>query len=182
MFWRTFRAFSRIACNFIILVHCLYLCFDFVCVHKYPTITNWLQYIRSYNWRSISKTKSVPYQFKETVYSRAEIDQHADNILGGNNSIILKYTDRSYTVSKYDDQEYEPIHNITIFTAAAGYTFKNRRSNILVFNEALSIPTLDHSLINPNKLRHHQTKVQENPFCRELMHIESPKVDIVACL
>ena len=52
----------------------------------------------------------------------------------------------------------------------------------MVFNEALSIPTLDHLLINPNQLQHHHTKVQYNVFCRELMHIESPVGDLVALL
>ena len=52
----------------------------------------------------------------------------------------------------------------------------------MVFNEALSIPLLDHSLNNPSQLRHNHTKVQDNPFCEKPMHIDSPEADIVACL
>ena len=52
----------------------------------------------------------------------------------------------------------------------------------MVFNGALSIPTLDHSFINPNKLRHHQIKVQEKPFCGEQMHMDSPEGDMVSYL
>ena len=52
----------------------------------------------------------------------------------------------------------------------------------MVFNESLSIPTLDNLLINPNQLRHHHTKVQDKLLCVEPMHIERPEGDIVACL
>ena len=52
----------------------------------------------------------------------------------------------------------------------------------MIFNEALSIPTLYHSLINPNQLGNDHTKVQDKPFCGKPMHIESPEGDLVACL
>ena len=52
----------------------------------------------------------------------------------------------------------------------------------MVLNEELSIPKLDFSLVNPNQLRHHHTKVQDNLFCGEPMHIESPEGDLIACL
>ena len=151
-------------------------------MYKSPTIPNRLQYISYSNQRRISNTKSVPEQFDWTVYGRTEIDQHVDTTVERGNCIIFKYTDRSCTVSPYDDQEYETLHNVPIVTAVTGYNLKNRRSYIMVFNEALSIPTLDHLLINPNQLQHHHTKVQYNVFCRELMHIESPVGDLVALL
>jgi hypothetical protein len=53
---------------------------------------------------------------------------------------------------------------------------------ILVFPEALSMPTLDHSLFNPNQLRHYGTQVQDNPYCNEPMSIVSPSGDFIACL
>ena len=102
--WRTFRAFSNITCNFMILVHRLYLCFAFVHVYKSPNIPNRLKSIRSSNQQNIYKTKSVPEHFKETVYGKTELDQHADTTVAGGNFIILKYTDIYCTVSPYDDQ------------------------------------------------------------------------------
>ena len=107
-----------------ILVHRLYLFFDFVRVYKYPTIPNRLQYLRSSNRRSIYKTKSVPEQSEGKFYGRTELDHHAYTTVAGGNGIILKYTDVSCTVSPYGDQEYEPIHNVLIVTAATGYTSK----------------------------------------------------------
>ena len=44
--------------------------------------------------------------------------------------------------------------------------------HILVFHEALWMgPHLDHSLINPNQLRHYGLTVQDNPFSSMEMHI-----------
>ena len=109
-----------------ILVHRLSLCFSFVCVYKSPTIINRLQSLRSYNWQSILKTSSVPEQFEGAVYGRTELNQYVYITVAGGNCIILKYTDRYFTVAPYDDQEYEPIHNFPIVTAATGYTSKMR--------------------------------------------------------
>ena len=50
----------------------------------------------------------------------------------------------------------------------------------MVFNELLSIPTLDYLLIDPNQLRHHHSNVQDNPFCGEPMHIDSPEENLVS--
>ena len=124
--WRTFLAFSKIACNFIILVHRLSLCFYFVRVYKSPTISNRLQSLRYYKRQIISKTKSVTEHFEGAVYGRTELNHHADTTVSEVNCIIFKYTDRSCMVSPYYDQKYEPIHNVSIVTAATGYTSKMR--------------------------------------------------------
>ena len=65
---------------------------------------------------------------------------------------------------------------------ATGYTSSAGKSYILIFNEALYMPTLDHSLINPNQLRHYQTTVQDNPYHEKGMHIVSPNEEITMCL
>jgi hypothetical protein len=44
------------------------------------------------------------------------------------------------------------------------------------------MPTLDHSLFNPNQLRHYGTQVQDNPYCNEPMSITSPYGDFTVCL
>ena len=79
-------------------------------------------------------------------------------------------------MSPYGDQTYEPIHNVPIVIAATGYTTKTGKSYILVFNEALGIPTLYHALINPNQLLHHYTKVQDNLFVNNQCTLRALKV------
>ena len=60
------------------------------------------------------------------------------------NCIIMYYTDRTCTVSPYDDKEYKPICDVPILQAATGYTSKSSRNFILIVNEVLSVPELYH--------------------------------------
>ena len=111
----------------------------------------------------------------------AELDSHADTIVAGRNTLVLSYTDRVCEVSPYSD-EYEPMKNVPIVSAATGYTSYTGESYILILNEALYMPKLDHTLLNPNQLRHNGVEVQDNPFAQVPMAIVSSKDDFCACL
>ena len=53
----------------------------------------------------------------------------------------------------------------------------------MVFNEDLYIKDTDHTLINPNQLRHFDTEVQDNPYhATDPMSITSPNGEFMACL
>jgi hypothetical protein len=110
-----------------------------------------------------------------------EADSHADTFVAGRNCVTLWFTDRTCDVQPYSDA-YAPVKNVPIVTAATGYTSATGMNYILVFPEALSMPTLDHSLFNPNQLRHYGTQVQDNPYCNEPMSITSPYGDFTVCL
>lgn len=62
--------------------------------------------------------------------------------------------------------EYQAIPNIPVVTGATSITDQETGEVlILVVNEALYFGNrMDHSLINPNQLRHHGIQVQDNPF------------------
>ena len=50
-------------------------------------------------------------------------------------------------------------------------------------NETFHMPTLKHSLINPNQLRHYQTIVKDGPYDEQKrMWIEASDGDLVMCL
>ena len=74
------------------------------------------------------------------------------------------------------------MHDVPIVTAATGSTSKSGAQYILVMHESLYMKDLDHSLINPNQLRHHRTVVQDNPYSDEPMHITSADGEFMACL
>ncbi len=99
------------------------------------------------------------------IYGRNELDSHADTIVLGKNSVILQYTGRECDVAPYSDS-YEPMRNVPIVTGATAITnTKTGETTILVFNEAIWMGNqLDHSLLNPNQLRHHGIVVQDNPY------------------
>jgi hypothetical protein len=128
--------------------------------------------------RSISNASIFP---DPGYTSTVEIDSHADSFVAGKNCIPMHYTERSCDVQPYSD-DYAPVKNVPIVTAATGYTSSNGRNYILLFPEALYLPNLDHSLFNPNQLRHFGTIVQDNPYATEPMSITTHDGEFTACL
>ncbi len=113
--------------------------------------------------------------------STVEVDSHADSFVAGKNCIPMHYTERSCDVQPYSD-DYAPVKNVPIVTAATGCTSANGLNYILVFPEALHLPNLGHSLFNPNQLRHFGTQVQDNPCDSTPMSITTCDDSFAACL
>ena len=114
---------------------------------------------------------------------RIELDTHADTFVAGRNCMLMRFTERVCDVMPYSD-DYEPKKGIPIVQAATGYTDANGQRSILVFNEALWIPELENSLMNPNQLRHYGVHVQDNPYHQDPMtiHKDDDEEGFVACL
>jgi hypothetical protein len=95
-----------------------------------------------------SKIPLVPF------YGSVELDTHADTCVAGKNFIVLSFNGR------------EAVQNIPIVLAATAIQHPNSGETlILVFNEVLWYgDRMDHSLINPNQLRHFGVMVHDNPF------------------
>jgi hypothetical protein len=100
--------------------------------------------------RKVSATKRKPDDSAGYV-GKTELDSHADTIVAGRNCVVMHYTERSCDVSPYSDK-YEAVKGVPVIQAATGYTSTNGRNYILIFNEALWMENLDHSLVNPNQL------------------------------
>ena len=128
--------------------------------------------------RNVSATN----QFSNPGFtSTIEADSHADTFVAGKNCIPLHYTERTCDVQPYSD-EYVPMTNVSIITAATGYTSQSGLNYILIFPEALYMPKLTHSLFNPNQLRSFGTKVQDNPYDPKPMSISTSDDSFTACL
>ena len=118
------------------------------------------------------------------VYNgRIELDSHADTFVEGRNCLVIHYTEHVCDVMPYSD-EYNPKSNIPIVQVATGYTTACGKRYILIFNEALYIPELENSLMNPNQLRNYGINVQDNPYISHPMVVEKSddNQDFVACL
>ena len=98
-----------------------------------------------------------------------EMDSHADTTVLGKNCVILSYTGRECDVAPYSDQ-YEPLNGIPVVTGATAWTSpETGETQILVFHEALWFgDRLDHSLINPNQVRHFGVTLDDNPFVGDM--------------
>ena len=98
------------------------------------------------------------------VYGYCELDSHADTIVAGSNCVVLQYTGQECDVSPFSD-DFKPVKGVPIaHVATAWQSPVSGQTYILVFNEALWMgTTMDHTLLNPNQLRHYGTIVQDNP-------------------
>ena len=86
--------------------------------------------------------------------SNNESDSNADTCCLGSNFTILSYTNRTADIYPYNDS-YEPVRQVPIVSGATKYDHPNGQSYILIINEVLYYGRkMDHSLINPNQLRH----------------------------
>lgn len=93
-----------------------------------------------------------------------ESDSNADTCCLGKNFIVLHYTNRTADVYAYD-KSLEPLRNVPIVSGATLVDLPDGTSIILVINEALYYGTkLNHSLINPNQVRHAGIQFWDNPY------------------
>ena len=106
------------------------------------------------------------------IHGRCEVDNHADTCVAGSNCTILQYTGKVCDVSPYRD-DYESIKNVPIVNAATAWqSTLTGQFYILVINECIWMgDNMDHTLINPNQLRHFGTKVQDNLTLEEPLSI-----------
>ena len=101
---------------------------------------------------------------------RVECNTHADTFVAGHNCSLLGFTERVCDVMLYADN-YKPKKGIPIVKAGTGYTAANGSRFILVFNKALWMPDMEHSLMNPNQLCHFGIEVQDNLYHQDPMVI-----------
>ena len=67
------------------------------------------------------------------------------------------------------------MKDVPIVSAATGYTSAYGRNYILVFNEALYIKKMQHTLTNPNQCRNFEAEIKDNPYdAKKPMDISSP--------
>ena len=97
-----------------------------------------------------------------------ETDSNADTCCLGINFTVIQYTERTADVYPYNSS-YKPLHNVPIVSGATAWDNPDDGVTwILVVNEGLFYGSqLDHSLLNPNQLRHHGLMYQDNPFNKE---------------
>ena len=124
--------------------------------------------------RRVSKTERERQRFRlrpeDVQAGYMELDSHADTTVLGKNCIVLNYTERECDVAPYSD-EYQKMENIPVVTGATAWTCQETGETvILVFHEALWFgDRLDHSLINPNQVRHNGLELNDNPYGHEPM-------------
>jgi hypothetical protein len=117
--------------------------------------------------RSAKRTRTTELQGTNPVDGTAalnELDTRADTICCGINWKLLNTTGQQCSVSGFHDS-FDSIPDVPVATAATAYTTKDGTTYILIVNEALYFGgSLDHSLINPNQIRHYGIPVSDDPY------------------
>ena len=111
----------------------------------------------------------------KTRYSTCELDQHADTCCLGSNFLLIHDTQRRCSVMPYN-AKYDPLPDVKVISGATAYTHPDSNlTYILWIHEALYFgTTMEHSLLNPNQLRHNGVLIQDNPYHpRKNMNIEA---------
>ena len=129
--------------------------------------------------RSVKRTKideSVP---KIHHSARCELDTRADTICAGDNFRLMTSTGQLCDVSGFHS-DFDSIKDIPVGTVATAYRAESGTVYVLIIHEALFFGmSMDHSLINPNQIRHNGTPVCDNPFDNNnVLGIDHPDVFI----
>ena len=102
--------------------------------------------------------------FIEGRLAKCELDTRADTIVVGANCRPLAWTGMKCSVSGFSS-DLESIDDIPIARVGTAYTDPTGKTWILIFNEALFFSSrMDHSLINPNQIRHYNIMVCDDPY------------------
>ena len=94
---------------------------------------------------------------------KTELNSHANMIVVGRHAYILNYSGRTAQVSPFTP-EYESLKEVPIVDAAVAYDCPIMdKSFILVFHNALIVPSMDRNLMPPFILREAGLEVNDTP-------------------
>jgi len=98
--------------------------------------------------------KSVNTTHFEHEIGKCKLDTRADTICAGVNFRMLSSTGQTCDVKGFHD-DFESIKDVPITRLATAFKDSDGMTHILIVNEALYFgQQMDHSLINPNQIRH----------------------------
>ena len=99
------------------------------------------------------------------IEAKCELDSRADTSCAGINCRPIHFTGQQCEVNGFHNK-LEPITDVPIATVATAWSDPFAGTTyILIINEALYFgDSLDHSLINPNQVRHYGLPLYDNPY------------------
>jgi hypothetical protein len=126
---------------------------------------------RSQNGRSIKRLRTADADdIKPSAHdfgneARCELDTRADTCCAGRNCRPIFFTGQQWDVQGFHD-DFIPVQDVPIATVATAWSDPyTGQCYILIVHEALYFGNkMNHSLINPNQLRHFGVEVYDNPY------------------
>ena len=120
--------------------------------------------------RAVKRAKTTTAMRKadhvDGMEARNELDTRADTICAGVNFRMISTSGQCCDVKGFHE-EFESIKDVPVARVATKIITPQGETLILIVNEALYFgPSMDHSLINPNQIRHYGIPVCDNPYER----------------
>ena len=119
--------------------------------------------------RSVKRLKTIEHDpVKQSDYgieARCELDTRADTCCAGINCRPIFFTGQQCKVQGFHD-DFAPVPDVPIATVATVWSDQHTgRGFVLIIHEALYFgSSMNHSLINPNQLRHYGVIVHDNLY------------------
>jgi hypothetical protein len=117
--------------------------------------------------RSVKRVRTDDQSLQPMTFenARSELDSRADTICAGLNCRLVHYTGQECSVSGFRDK-LGVMDKIPIATVATAWSDKHTGQGfILIMHETLFFGNgLDHSLINPNQIRHNGFQLYDTPY------------------
>ena len=93
----------------------------------------------------------------------SELDTHTDTCVIGWHALITECHDRVVNVSGYDTSK-EAVKNLEIVNVAITVdNVDTGESHILIINQAVHAPTMDHNLLCPTQMKMHSAIINDTP-------------------
>ena len=93
---------------------------------------------------------------------RVELDSHADTCVVGKNALVIHEHPYIAMVSGFDPLQ--PPHQVKVVDAAIRYTCRDTLDHlILMINQAILVPEMDHCLLCPMQCRINGVEINEVP-------------------
>ena len=97
--------------------------------------------------RAKAEVAQVTTNEHDASNARTELDSHANMVVVGHHAYILNTSGWTVQVSPFTP-EYEALKEVPIVDAAVAYDCPyTNKTYILVFHNALSVPSMDHNLV-----------------------------------
>lgn len=114
------------------------------------------------NAPSNATVSATAASYNEHVEGQVELDTHADTCMLGKTFAVLEDTGQRCEVTPWSDS-YKSIKNIAVVKGGTALDTYDGKTVILVFNNGLSVPEEDKSLLCVNQMRAHGVIVDDRP-------------------
>ena len=133
---------------------------DFVCAYQRNPVSGF-PHRRVATVRTVRLSRTIGITRSHNIL-RAELDSHADTCVVGRHALVVHEHDKVVMVSGFDPSQ--PARRAKVVDAAIKYTQRDTGDHvILMVNQAILVPEMDHCLLCPMQCRINGVEINDVP-------------------